>query len=203
MEETASGFSFPGQFYAEAELCSYSISVPGSKQFSSKCSLQRTEFPMGFHFARVRCTCFIHFSLMLGSLGNLKILTRSLCVLEHAAATQRVGTMLVLSFPWWRKWNHTHKGIWICTQIGSEKGESLSQGFEETRVKRDLKFFVGLVWPKFGFKKIKTIFFHVHFPLNSTFPAVKYTVSSFFLATLLPPKANNLMYCNVVILWRG
>ena len=151
MEETASGFSFLINFMPNFVAVFISGLI---KQFSSKCSLQGTEFPVGFHFARVCCTCFVHLSLMLASLGNLKRLTQSQYVLEHAAATQRVGIMLKLSFSRRRVQNHTHKWIWISTQRGSEKGESLSQSFKETRGKRDLKFFVCLVWPKLCFLKI-------------------------------------------------
>ena len=140
VEGTASAFSFLVDFMPKRNCAA--ISVPGSKQFSSKCLLQRTEFPVGFHFARVRCTCFVHFSPMLGSLGNLKRLTRSRCVLEYAAATQWVGIVLELSFSWWRMRNHTHKGIWIFYANRKWKRGSLSRGFEETRVRRDLKNFL-------------------------------------------------------------
>ena len=77
IEGTASGFRFLVNLMPSCAA----ISVPDSKQSSSKCLLQRTEFSVGFYFARVRCTCFVHFALREGSLENLNGLTPSRCVL--------------------------------------------------------------------------------------------------------------------------
>ena len=81
----------------------------------------RTEFSVGFHCARLRCTCFTHFSLKQGFVGNLKRLTLLWCVFEHTAATQQVGMVLELAFSQWRMRNHTHNRFWIWSQTGRKR----------------------------------------------------------------------------------
>ena len=102
IEGTASGFGFLVNLMPNRAA----ISVPGLKQSSSKCLLQRTEFSMGFHFARVRCTYFSHISLREGSLRKLKRLTPFRCVLAQVAAKQRIGIALELAShsSWHRAW---------------------------------------------------------------------------------------------------
>ena len=83
---TASGFNLLLFF---RPICSASIEST-SKQSASKCSLHKTLVSVALHRSLVLWTCYSHFRLSSGSLGNLCMLILSLWVLEHPAATQRL-----------------------------------------------------------------------------------------------------------------
>ena len=135
------------------KLCS---NVCSRLKQSSKCLLQRTEFSMGFLCARVRCSCFAHFSLRKGSLGKLKRLTPSQCVLEHTAATQRVSMVLELVLSRRHVLNHTHNRIWILMQTGNRKGQKYKPNFGRNGgCQKSETFSMCLVWPKLLFKNTK------------------------------------------------